>query len=315
MWILIAVFCLAALLLLITYLCFVKAFRRETENAAEEFPLPPGKIYEPYRDQMIAWMKEMRALPHETIAVTSHDGLTLVGNYYEYSPDSPIELMFPGYRGLAERDLCGGVQRCFALGHSALVVDQRACGKSEGNVITFGAKESIDCHTWLRYLTKRFGMSRPVILCGISMGAATVLLAASQPLPPSVVGVLADCGYTTAAEMIQKTIREMRLSPTLAYPFVQAGARLWGGFDLADAAPLHTISGCRVPVIFFHGENDAYVPCEMSRRNFEACTAPKQLVTTAGAGHGLCYPADTEGYLQALREFEEQWWHTATATK
>ena len=60
---------------------------------------------------------------------------------------------------------------------------------------------------------------------------------------------------------------------------------------------------CKLPVIFFHGADDDFVPCEMSRINYEACQSRKQLVIVPGAAHGLSYPVDPEGYLQALRDF------------
>ena len=51
-------------------------------------------------------------------------------------------------------------------------------------------------------------------------------------------------------------------------------------------------------------ESDDFVPCEMSRICYEACSSQKkQLVTVPGAGHGLSYPVDPDGYLGALREF------------
>jgi fermentation-respiration switch protein FrsA (DUF1100 family) len=57
-------------------------------------------------------------------------------------------------------------------------------------------------------------------------------------------------------------------------------------------------------VIFFHGDNDAFVPCEMSRENFEVCAADKKrLIVTPNAGHGLCYLLDPDGYLKEVREF------------
>ena len=46
----------------------------------------------------------------------------------------------------------------------------------------------------------------------------------------------------------------------------------------------------------------------MSRENVAACASPKRLVTTPGAGHGLCYPADEEGYIAAVRAFDEEYW-------
>jgi fermentation-respiration switch protein FrsA (DUF1100 family) len=252
---------------------------------------------------MVAWMKEVRALPSREFTIRSHDGLKLYGKYYQFSPSAPIELMFHGYRGNAERDLCGGVQRAFSIGHNVLIVDQRtACG-SEGRVISFGVNESKDCLGWLDYAVKTFGPEQKIILTGISMGATTVLLAAANDLPENVIGVLADCGYTTAEEIMKEVIRSMHLPPKLAYPFVKLGAKVFGHFDLDAANATAALKCCKVPVIFFHGESDDFVPCWMSRKNYNACPTRKRLVTIPGAGHGLSYIIDPEGYLQAMREF------------
>ena len=303
LWLLLGLAAMAGLLLLISYICFRMAFYVKRPEIEEEYAIPKGKIYEPYRDQMVAWMKEVRAMPHEDVQTVSFDGLTLRGKYYEYAPGAPIELMFHGYRGRADRDLCGGVQRCFKLGRSALIVDQRTAGGSDGNVITFGIHESRDCHSWLAFMAERFGPDARIILTGISMGASTVLMAAGQPLPDTVVGVLADCGFTSAKAIICKVIRQMKLPPALAYPFVKLGARLFGHFDLEEDSALEAVKRCQVPVIFFHGEADDFVPCDMSRENYAACPTQKRLVTVPHTGHGLCILTDKPGYYQALREF------------
>ena len=157
---------------------------------------------------MVAWMKEARKLVTEEFSIVSFDGLRLYGKFYEYEPDAPIELMFHGYRGSAERDLCGGVQRCFALGRSCLIVDQRTSEKSEGHVISFGINERRDCRAWVDFAVEHFGPDVKIVLTGISMGAATVMMAAGEPLPANVIGVLADCGYTSAKDIIKKVIRQ-----------------------------------------------------------------------------------------------------------
>ena len=264
-------------------------------------------MYEPHREQMIAWMKEVRSLPHQDVQIKSFDGLTLRGKYYECNPGAPVELMFHGYRGSGERDLCGGVQRCFALGRNALIVEQRASPGSEGNVITFGIRESRDCLDWVDFAIDFLGPDVKIILTGISMGASTVLTAAGQKLPANVVGVLADCGFTSPEEIIRTVIREMGLPDRLAWPFVRLGALLFGHFDPRETSPMEALKTCRLPVIFFHGEADDYVPCPMSRKNYEICPTVKKLYTVPGAGHGLCYIIDPEGYLKALREFAVHW--------
>ena len=291
--------------LVIAYICYRMAFYAPPRKPADPdvIEFPEGEIYEPFHPSMEKWAREVRAMAHEKMSVTSFDGLTLHGNYYEFAPGAPIELMFHGYRGSAERDLCGGVQRCFKLGRSALIVDQRCSGRSGGSTISFGINEHRDCLVWLDFMLRRFGSDVKIILTGISMGASTVLMAAGKPLPPNVIGVLADCGYSTAKDIIKKVIRQMGLPVELSYPFVKLGARIYGHFDLEETSPLEAVKNCTVPVIFFHGEDDDYVPCEMSRTLFEACASRKMLVTVPGAGHGLSYPVAPKTYLDALREF------------
>ena len=302
LWILLAI---VLLILVITFVCFYMAFfvPKHEPVAIDDYTIPDGKIYEPFREQMVQWMKEVRAMPHEDFYITSFDGLKLHGKYYEYAPGAPIELMFHGYRGNSDRDLCGGVQRCFQVGRSCLLVDQRASSASEGHVITFGIKEHRDCLSWINFMVEHFGQDVKIILTGISMGASTVLMAAGSPLPEQVKGVLADCGFFSAKDIICKVIRQLKFPSKLVYPFVRLGAWVFGGFDPESFSAVEAVTKATVPVIFFHGEEDAFVPVEMSRENFDACASRKAFITTPGAGHGLCYPVDPEGYLQALRDF------------
>ena len=293
------------LLLLAMFICFFLTFfalRKKPDDA--EVPVPMGKVYQPYREKMRGWILETRQMPREEVSITSFDELTLRGFYYEYAPDAPIELLFPGYRGDAERDLCGGVQRCFKLGHSALIVDQRACGRSDGHVITFGVRESRDCLDWVQFMLQHFGPDVKIILTGVSMGASTVLMAAGNPLPENVIGVLADSGFTGGRQIIQKVLRQLHLPAKLFYPLIRWGAKCFGGFDPDDSSAIDAMTRSAVPIIFFHGEDDDFVPCEMSRENFEACaSARKKLYTIPGAGHVLCYPVSPELYLKNLRDF------------
>jgi len=296
---------LAAMVLLISYGCFLFAFRARRHKSVnlDEIILPSGPVYEPFCDDMTRWILEVRRMPHEEVSICSRDRLILTGKFYEFAPGAPIELMFHGYRGSAERDLSGGVQRCFCLGRSALVVEQRGSNTSEGNVITFGIREHLDCLDWVDFVVDHYGKDVKIILTGISMGASTVLMAAGKKLPENVIGVLADCGFTSAKDIMYHVMKQMGLPAKPCYPFVKLGARLFGGFDLDEYSAQEAVKNCKVPVIFFHGEADNFVPCNMSILNYEACSSRKQLVTIPGAGHGLSYPVEPERYLDALRAF------------
>lgn len=291
--------------LLVTYVCFRLVFYVPNRKSAdcERIDLPKGKVYEQYYDVMTQWIREARRMKWEDVSIISHDGLKLTGRFYEYAPGAPIELMFHGYRGGAERDMSGGVQRCFCVGRSALVVEQRCSNTSEGNVITFGIREHLDCLDWINFVIEHYGQDVKIILTGISMGASTVLMAAGKDLPENVIGVLADCGYTSAKEIMHHVMNQIGLPSKLCYPILKLGAKLFGGFDLEEYSAKAAMYRCKVPVIFFHGEADDFVPSSMSRENFDACVARKCLVTIPGAGHGLSYPGSPDVYLNALREF------------
>lgn len=303
--VLIVLLSLTGLILLLALLCFLLVFYapRHKPIGPDDYPLPKGAIYEPHRDLMVHWMKIARTMPHEDLCITSFDGLKLVGKYYEKYPGAPLEIMFHGYRGCGERDLCVGLKRAFRLGRNVLIVEQRTSRESDGRVITFGVREHRDCLAWVEYVVKKFGEDVTIILTGISMGATTVLLAAGQPLPPQVKGVLADCGFTSAREIIYKVSRQIHLPPRLIYSLVRLGARLYGGFDPAQSDVPKALRTCELPVIFLHGEADDLVPCSMSRQNYDACPSPKALLTVPGAGHGLAYAVEPDRYLNAVADF------------
>ena len=185
-----------------------------------------------------------------------------------------------------------------------MVVDHRASGESEGHIITFGIKEKEDLLLWVDYVINSISADSKIILTGISMGAATVMLAAGEKLPENVIGILADCGYTSNKEIIKKVVRNMHLPANLFYPFIRLGARIFGGFSLDSASPEEAMKKSTLPIIFFHGDKDSFVPMEMSKKNFEGCASPKKrLVIIKGAGHGLAYPCDKRTYCDELQNF------------
>lgn len=302
----------AVVVLLTSFICFMKVFYSPSRKplGPDEYEIPKGDIYEVFREDMISWIKQVRAMPHESVEIKSHDGLTLRGNYYECEPGAPMEILFHGYQGNAERDLCGAVERCFALGRNALIVDHRASGHSDGHVISFGINERRDCRRWVDFAIDKFGHDVRIMITGISMGAATVMMTAGEPLPKNVVGVLADCGYTSPEEIIKKVVRDMHLRVAIIYPFIKLGARIFGGFDLEETSPIEAMKSCTLPIIFVHGDNDDFVPYDMSVRLHEACASDKKaLITVKGAGHGLAFPVDRAGYISRLKEIDSAWGH------
>ncbi len=258
------------------------------------------------RDRMLELAEELVNTPCERVTITSHDGLTLVGRYYRNVPDeSRLEILFHGWRSIPARDGCGGAKIARDLGFNQLIVDQRAHGASEGKALTFGIKERYDCLDWVNYTVNRFGKDVKILLGGVSMGAATVLMAADLPLPENVVGITGDCGYSSPEEIIRKVCLDMGIPDRLGYPIVNLSARLFCGVSLKDAAATESLRHARVPVMLMHGEEDGFVPYSMALKLYDACNAPrKKLLSIPRAGHGLSFFYDNETYCRELGAFK-----------
>ena len=289
-----------------SYICFCKIFlSRRTKGAAKDDSVTAivGEGFKPFYGMIGEWNRQVASMSCRDVSITSFDGLTLRGKFYEYEKGAPIELLMHGYKGSMERDMCGGVVRCFKQGRSALCIDHRASGSSDGRVITFGVNESRDCEAWVDFIINEIDKDAKIILTGISMGAATVLITAGRRLPDNVVAVLADCGYTSAREIIFKVVREMKLPARLLYPFIKLGAFLFGRFNIDANSPIEAVKRAKTPIIFIHGDSDGFVPHEMSVKLSEVCASRCKMVTIPGAEHGLAYPIDKELYVKALKDF------------
>lgn len=291
-----------ALMLAVSYAAYRIPFYHP-DHTESPYDLPPEAQYDPYREAMTALITAADALPFEQVEITARDDAKLFGRYYPAADDAPVLIGFHGFKSTALRDMCGGSELARQMGMGAILVDQRAHGKSDGKTISFGVKERSDCLSWARYAARRWP-GRPIILMGVSMGAATVLMASDLDLPAEVKGIIADCPYSDPSAIIKKVGRDsMGPASILLYPFILLGARLYGGFGLTGASPVKAVRHARVPILLIHGEDDRFVPCDMSRQIYDACAGEKTRVTIPGAPHAIAYVLDPDKYGQAVRRF------------
>ncbi len=274
------------------------AVRKKDRVAPDE--LPPGDQYTERSAQMLSMIRAALEIPFEEVYITSRDGVKLYGRLYEVDPTAPTKLMLHGYRSNAFRDFSGGLQLTMQSGQNVLLVDQRAHGKSGGRCLTFGILERYDCLDWIDFIRGRYGNDAKVILNGLSMGAATVLMASDIAPKENVIGIIADCGYSSPREIIRLVIRYMHYPVGISYALIRLSGRLLGGFDIEAATAERSVQNTQIPILFVHGEDDRFVPCEMSRRCFDACASEKMLLTVPDAGHGLSFLVDEDAYRQAI---------------
>lgn len=267
--------------------------------------MPKGPAYEVFREAIERGIRNVvEAKEFEVVEIMSADGLKLRGRYYHRQDGAPLVLFFHGYHGNFFRDGNGIYSYAKKNGINLLLASQRSQGMSEGKTITFGIKERYDCKAWVEYAVKRFGDDVKINLFGLSMGAATVMMAADVGLPDNVKGILADCGFSSPKEIICSVMESLKLPPKFLYPLVKLGAKWFGRFDPEEASALESMKHCNIPILFIHNEGDNFVPFWMSKKCYDVCSsAEKQFVEVQGKGHGLSWCLEPSKYQTAMDEF------------
>lgn len=298
--------CILAVILLLGSLYAYKIAFYSPKKGRDQINRPQDPQYDPYRPEMRRIFHQLNDRPFERVAIRSRDGLQLSGRYYHISDGAPLDIGFHGYRSHPVTDFSGGSELSFQLGHNLLLVDQRAHGHSEGCTITFGILERQDLLCWVNYALERFGADVKIVLYGVSMGGATVLMAADQALPDNVKGIVADCPFAVPLDVILHVGRSTPFPNWLIKPFAILGARIWGGFDLLETDGIRALRNAKAPVLIIHGEDDRYVPCSMSEAAAEANPEMVERFTFPGAAHGISYLVDTPRYHQIVKTFLEK---------
>lgn len=245
----------------------------------------------------------LAARPHEIVRLVGRDGTLLVGHWFPVKTPGRVIIAMHGWRSSWDNDF-GMVADFFrSSGCSVLYAEQRGQGSSGGEYMGFGLTERYDCADWVRWANGKTGGKLPLYLCGISMGASTVLMAAGLALPQNVRGIIADCGYTSPVEIWKHVAKRAGFSYGICGGPVGKMAKKRLNIPMDAASCPAALSNAKIPVLFVHGSDDHFVPVEMTYENFKACAGPKRLFIVPGAEHGMSYLVDQKGYENAVRTF------------
>lgn len=281
-------------------------FSSNKKYMGDENSLPHGEQFDAYHETITDCVKRVLEVPFEEVEVSSCDGLILRGRYYHLTDEAPVVIFFHGYRCSGLRDGNGIFLYTRKLGYNVLLVDQRAHGKSEGKTITFGIMERYDCKSWVEYVVERFGKNIRIYLAGLSMGGATVLMASDIKLPKNVIGILADCPYSSPKEILCCVIKQMGFPVKMTYGLAKLSAKFLGRFDIEQASAIEAVKESELPTLILHGDDDRFVPCTMSIACQVAGEGHVSLKLIKSAGHGMSHCVDARSYEEAVYEFLEK---------
>lgn len=163
---------------------------------------------------------------------------------------------------------------------------------------------------WVNWIVRK-DPDAEILLHGVSMGAASVLLATGGALPRQVKAAISDCSYTSIeAEMrhMMAAIKEelptkLPIPSGLMFSRLRKTALRRARFDIRDAAPVEAVANSKTPTLFIHGVDDNFVPASMMGTLYQAARCPKSFLWMPGAGHAASVGANEALYWTAVSTF------------
>ena len=190
------------------------------------------------------------------------------------------------------------------LGYDGLLFDLRHQGVSGGELTTLGYQERLDVIAAVRYALNQQGAPRPVILWGVSMGAAAALLAAAES--PDVAAVISDSSFASLPATVKHHWKLFFRLPSFPFANEIVQGIAWRGdfrpsdFDLVNAV---VRIGNR-PILFVALQDDRRMPPSIAQMLYSHAASPqKALVVLPGRRHGEGFNQARDQYEIAVRQF------------
>ncbi len=308
-WVVIMAFVIIAVIIIIIYILITYImFLMVCKNNKNKMPMEKevAKTLEPYKDMIDIgqkWMEDkLKRKQINDIYIKSNDGLKLHAIFIMHPHSKGIFLECHGYKSTAQRDLYPSCHEYYKMGYSLLIPDNRACGLSEGKYVTFGMKESDDVICWVKYINKSYH-KQAIILAGVSMGATSILLALKHiKRKMNIKCALVDCGFVSAYDEVLYCIKHyFHLHGKLFIGMINFWCKRIAKFSLKKTNTTLLPNKVKIPILFIHGVDDDFVPCENTKVNYEKYDGPKEIVLFEKTSHGISYLVDSKRYLDAIQ--------------
>ncbi len=190
------------------------------------------------------------------------------------------------------------------LGYNGLLFDFRHQGASEGAMTTLGFKERFDVLGAVHYALNDEKAARPIVLWGVSMGAAAALLAAAES--PDVAAVISDSSFLSLSDTVKHHLKLFLHLPS--FPIADEviyGIGWKGGFWPSEFNVANAVEriGAR-PILFVAVDGDRRMPPSVAQALYARERSPEsRVIVLPGHRHGEGFNQATEQYKIAVRTF------------
>lgn len=246
---------------------------------------------------------ESFGIAYEDITLTPDDGLTLQG-WYIPNGESIGTVVFCHGLFNQRSEMLEQAAFMHGIGYNALLFDFRHHGESQGAYTTFGYFERNDVKAAISYARQVRAEKGPVVLWGISMGAANALQTSAEL--DDVTAVIAESSFYTVKETLRQDLSRMFRLPIVPFAWlVETITDYRLGITLSDldvGAAAAKIVDC--PVLLVGATGDVRMPIVNNRRLFDAIPGEaKESWVVEGSGHADIWEDVTDEYKSRVTTF------------
>jgi fermentation-respiration switch protein FrsA (DUF1100 family) len=257
-----------------------------------------------YRDPNDGKTPQSFGLDYQAVEFHSSDGLLIRGWYVPAGPKALGTIVYCHGRNRSRVEMLPMEVFGHSLGYNGLLFDFRDSGKSAGKIGTLGYEERLDAIAAIHYALNQENAKRPIILWGVSMGAAAALMAASET--PEVAAVISDSSFRSFRHVI---IHHAHLFFHLpSFPIVDEAIYLaaWrGGFWPSDFDLRKAVERVNPrPILFVAVNGDRRITPAVALELYSCSTSPdRALLVVPGHRHGEGFTSGHEQYEQVVKKF------------
>jgi len=197
-------------------------------------------------------------------------------------------------------------------GFAVLAFDMRGSGESQPAPLSLGYFEQRDVLGAVDFLRSgrlpfpELGRPRVITGWGVSLGAATMLLAAARE--PAIRAIVSDSAFTDIIPILEREVPKRSHLPQLFTPGALFAARVIYGVDFYAVRPVDVVASIAPrPIFFIQGTRDAFIPpSNMGDLATAARAAPNANVQTwlvPGATHAQSFNTAGKEYVDRVVAF------------
>ena len=265
----------------------------------------------------------------QMLSVPFADGTGNASATYIAHPNSTKTIIY-GQGWTTEPEWMGYISKVFYdMGYNVLMPYTRGQSTSDGEFLTFGAKDKADWLNWINKINDLNGPTSKVVLYGQSLGADSALQTAAQSnLPSSVKAVIADCGfstipsllfslYTGASNSLNNLTSKIGWNLNGTIPLVPFDQFLNGfnninkllqGFSLDAVSGVTAVENSKLPTMFIATADDTFIPDTQTETlyNLSASTLKQLWILDGNVGGHASANNAVKDYTARIQAFLNQ---------